>query len=187
MPTSGPPGNHRVGQFVEQHMNRPRSILVALVAAAALAACSGDPETTTTTTVPGGTVAPGDSTTTTSTTIPEATATTLRGQIVTDYQTVARLSTDNGEVLHIVIPIGGYTDIDLYNFIADLKEADPDLWGAEVFDDPEAATAFATADGERSEAQATLVQNHHLVSLVSGDTIRYQGPFASFGESTLGS
>ena len=117
----------------------------------------------------------------------EATGTTIRGQTVTDYQTVARLSTANGEVLHIVIPIGGYTDIDLYNFIADLKEADPDLWGAEVFDDPEAATAFATAEGERSEAQATLVRNHHLVSLVSGDTIRYQGPFTSFGESTLGS
>ena len=57
-------------------------------------------------------------------------------------------------------------------------------WGS---DDAEAATAFATAEGERSEAQATLVRNHHLVSLVSGDTIRYQGPFASFGESTLGS
>ncbi len=169
-------------------MTRPRSILVALATAIALAACSGDPETTTTTTVPGGGTAPSsDSTTTSSTTTPEATATTIRGQIVTDYQTVARLSTANGEVLHIVIPIGGYTDIDLYNFIADLKEADPDLWGAEVFDDPEAATAFATAEGERSEAQATLVRNHHLVSLVSGDTIRYQGPFTSFGESTLGS
>lgn len=169
-------------------MTRPRSVLVALAAAIALAACSGDPETTTTTTAPGGGTAPSsDSTTTTSTTAPEATETTIRGQIVTDYQTVARLSTANGEVLHIVIPIGGYTDIDLHNFIADLKEADPDLWGAEVFDDPEAATAFSTAEGERSEAQATLVQNHHLVSLVSGDTIRYQGPFASFGESTLGS
>ena len=48
-------------------------------------------------------------------------------------------------------------------------------------------TAFATAEGLRTEAQATLVRNHHLVSLVSGDTLRYQGPFASFGESILGS
>lgn len=153
----------------------------------AVASCSGDPDTTTTTLPRDGTTPSTDSTSTTSTTVPEATGTTIRGQTVTDYQTVARLSTANGEVLHIVIPIGGYTDIDLYNFIADLKEADPDLWGAEVFDDPEAATAFATAEGERSEAQATLVRNHHLVSLVSGDTIRYQGPFTSFGESTLGS
>lgn len=169
-------------------MTRPRTILVALVAALALAACSGDSDATTTTTVPGGgTAAPSDSTTTSTTTPSDATPTTIWGQTVTDYQTVARLSTANGEVLHIVIPIGGYTDIDLYNFIADLKSADPDLWGAEVFDDAEAATAFATAEGLRTEAQATLVRNHHLVSLVSGDTLRYQGPFASFGESILGS
>lgn len=169
-------------------MTRPRTVLVALVAILALAACSGDSDSSTTTTVPGGGTAPaGDSTTTSTTTPSQASPTTIRGQSVTDYQTVARLSTANGEVLHIVIPIGGYTDIDLHNFIADLKEADPDLWGAEVFDDAEAATAFATPEGERSEAQATLVRNHHLVSLVSGDTIRYQGPFASFGESTLGS
>ncbi len=168
-------------------MTRPRSILVVLLAALALAACSGDAEVTTTTTAAGGGTAPSNDSTTSTTTAPEATPTTIRGQTVTDYQTVARLSTANGEVLHIVIPIGGYTDIDLYNFIADLKEADPDLWGAEVFDDAEAATAFATAEGERSEAQATLIRNHHLVSLVSGDTLRYQGPFASFGESTLGS
>lgn len=168
-------------------MTRPRSILVAFAAALALAACSGDSDATTTTVPGGGTAAPSDSTTTSTTAPTDATSTTIRGQTVTNYQTVARLSTANGEVLHIVVPIGGYTDIDLYNFIADLKAADPDLWGAEVFDDAEAATAFSTAEGLRSEAQATLVRNHHLVSLVSGDTLRYQGPFASFGESILGS
>ena len=95
--------------------------------------------------------------------------------------------TDNGEVLHIVIPQGGYTDLDLFGFIADLKEADPDLWGVEVFDDAEAAAAFAVAEGERTDAQAQMITSHHLISLVSGDTIRYQGPFSDFGEEILGS
>ena len=156
--------------------------------ALALAACTGDPDPSTTTSTPagGGTTVPADSGTTT-TTSPEATDTTLRGQTVTDYQTVARLATDNGEVLHIVIPQGGYTDIDLFGFIADLKDADPDLWGVEVFDDPDAASAYAVPEGERTEAQTQLLDRHHLISLVQGDTIRYQGPFSQFGEEILGS
>lgn len=169
-------------------MTRLRRYLIAAAVALAVAGCTGDPDSTSTTTsIPGdGATAPGG-TDTTSTSAPEATETTLRGQVVTDYETVGRLSTANGEVLHIVIPQGGYTDLDLYSFVVDLKGADPDLWGAEVFDDPAAATAFAVDEGERTDEQEQLIRRHHLVSLVSGDTIRYQGPFADFGESILGS
>lgn len=87
----------------------------------------------------------------------------------------------------MVIPVGGYTDVDLYNFLADLKQADPDLWGAEVFDDPDAPAAFAVPESQRTAEQIDLLSRHHLVSLVAGDTIRYQGPFSSFGESVIGS
>lgn len=151
-----------------------------------LAACTGESDPTTTTTLPDSTTsAAGD--TTTSTSAPEGTDTTLLGQPITDYQTVARLSTANGEVLHIVVPAGGYTDIDLYNFIADLKRGDPDLWGVEVFDHPDAPGAFGVAEAQRDDDQAQLLRQHHLISLVSGETVRYQGPFSSFGESILGS
>ena len=167
-------------------MRQVRILAVSAVVALALVACTGDDPEPTTTTLGGGTTTPTQAESTT-TSAPEATDTTLRGQVVTDYETVARLFTSNGEVLHIVIPQGGYTDIDLYGFIADLKEADPDLWGVEVFDDAGAATAFAVAEGERTDEQAQMITRHHLISLVSGDTIRYQGPFREFGEEILGS
>jgi hypothetical protein len=118
---------------------------------------------------------------------PDDTSTTLRGQAVTEYEVVARLSTANGEVLHIVIPMGGYTDVDLENFVIDLKEADPELWGAEVFDDPAAPEAFAVDEASRTAEQEALLDQHHLVSLVEGETIRFQGPFAELGETVIGS
>ncbi|HEX6945840.1 MAG TPA: hypothetical protein VF246_00590 [Acidimicrobiia bacterium] len=170
-------------------MRRARLLGASLVAVLALIACTGDPETTTTTSVAGDGTLPGgtNGATTTTSSVPEASNTTLRGQPVTDYETVARLPTTNGEVLHIVIPQGGYTDVDLFGFIADLKEADPDLWGVEVFDDAAAAEAFAVAEAERTEEQSRLIDQHHLISLVSGDTVVYQGPFEEFGQQILGS
>jgi hypothetical protein len=164
-----------------------RRIVPLALTIALLAACTGDSDPTTTTTQPETTTSSASGDSTTSTTAPEASDTTLRGQPITDYQTVARLSTANGEVLHIVVPAGGYTDIDLYNFIADLKRGDPDLWGVEVFDHPEAPAAFGVAEAQRDGDQVQLLRQHHLISLVSGETVRYQGPFSSFGESILGS
>lgn len=163
-----------------------KRLTMLLVGALTAAGCTAGSDATTSTTTGGGpTTTPTTEPTTTTTTMP--TDTTIRGQAVTDYQTVARLSTANGEVLHIVVPPGGYTDIDLFNFLADLKDADPDLWGVEVFDDPAAPAAFGVAEGQRTEEQDELLRLHHLISLVSGDTVRYQGPFSSFGETILGS
>ena len=84
-------------------------------------------------------------------------------------------------------PPGAYTEVDLENFIGDLKEADPELWGAEVFDDEDAIQAFVIPEDQRTAEQQTLVDEHHFVSLVNGDTIRFQGPFSEFGEAIIGS
>ncbi len=117
----------------------------------------------------------------------DQTATTLVGETVGSFVIVVRISGENGETLHIVIPPGAYTEVDLENFIGDLKEADPELWGAEVFDDEDAIQAFVIPEDQRTAEQQTLVDEHHFVSLVNGDTIRFQGPFSEFGEAIIGS
>ena len=86
-----------------------------------------------------------------------------------------------------MIPPGAYTEIDLENFIGDLKEADPELWGAEVFDDEDAIQAFVIPENQRTAEQQALVDDHHFVSLINGDTIRFEGPFSEFGEAIIGS
>ncbi len=126
-------------------------------------------------------------TTTTSEDASAATSTTLVGETVTSHEVVTRTSTDNGDVLHIVIPEGAYTDVDLVNFIGDLKEADPELWGVEVFDDAGAAEAFAVAEGERTEEQTQALADHHFLTLTDGDRVIFRGPFSEFGEFVLAS
>ena len=117
----------------------------------------------------------------------DQTEVTLVGETVGAFEIMVRISGDNGETLHIVIPPGAYTEIDLENFIGDLKEADPELWGAEVFDDEDAIPAFVIPEDQRTAEQQVLVDDHHFVSLVDGDTIRFQGPFSEFGEAIIGS
>lgn len=113
--------------------------------------------------------------------------TVIQGETVATYEVVARISSDNGETLYIVIPPGAYTDIDLENFVGELKESDPDLFGAEVFDDPDAVQAFVIPEDQRTEAQQQMLDDHHLISLVGGDTVRFQGPFEEMGEHIIGS
>ncbi len=154
----------------------------------ALAACnSSEVALTTTSTLIAETTQPPDPVTTTSTTEADSTSTTLRGEIVSDYELVVRIPGDNGDTLYVVIPPGAYTDIDLENFILDLREANDGLWGVEVFDDPDAALAFQVDEAARTEEDQKLLDDHHLVSLVNGDTIRFQGPLSEFGEYILAS
>lgn len=115
------------------------------------------------------------------------TSTTLRGETVASFDVVARISSDNGEILYIVIPEGAYTDVDLENFIGDLIESGDGLWGAEVFDDEEAVQAFVIPEDQRTEEQQQLLDEHHFVSLIGGDTLKFQGPFSEFGEYILAS
>jgi hypothetical protein len=156
-----------------------------------VAACNNDGAalSTTSSLITGTTEAPAAAETTTSTTQAgdSANTTVAQGQTVSTYEVVARISSDNGETLYIVIPPGAYTDIDLEGFVGDLKESDPDLFGAEVFDDPDAVQAFVIPEEQRTEPQQQLLDEHHLVSLVGGDTIRFQGPFEDIGEHIIGS
>jgi hypothetical protein len=61
------------------------------------------------------------------------------------------------------------------------------LWGAEVFDDEDAVQAFVIPEEQRTEEQQELLDEHHFVSLIGGDTMKFQGPFAEFGEFIIGS
>lgn len=166
---------------------KPRYLIALLVVLALLsAACdSGEVQLSTTSSLITGTTEPPPEPTTT-TTEATATSTTLRGETVGEYEVLVRVSTDNGDVFYIVVPPGAYTDIDLENFISDLRTGNPELWGAEVFDDEEAIEAFQVPEDQRTEEQSQLLADHHFVSLV-GDILRFQGPFAEFGEMIIGS
>ncbi len=170
---------------------KSRSLLTLLVVlGVVIAACdSGETELSTTTSVVSGTTeAPEpDATTTTTGGGDSETPTTLVGETVAGHEVVSRIPTDNGEILHIVIPVGAYTDVDLVNFLGDLKEADPELWGVEVFGDPAAPEAFDLPEGERTEEQRQLLDDQHFVTLTNGDLVIFRGPFSEFGEFILGS
>jgi hypothetical protein len=166
-----------------------RLLLVVLTASALfIAACSpAELALTTTSTLVTGTTAGPSAGPTTTTSVPDSATTTIRGETVNDYEVILSFTTSDGETLYIVIPPGAYTDVDLENFIIDLVENNPGLWGVEVFDDEEALRAFVLPEGDRTEEQNQLIAEHHFVSLVQGDTIRFQGPFSEMGEFPIGS
>ena len=168
----------------------PRTLIFLLVALGILAAAcdSGEAELSTTSSLVTGTTETPSQATTTTTTPEEVTTTTLlRGETVASYEIAVRISTDNGEIFYVVIPSGAYTDVDLENFVGDLLEANPGLWGAEVFDDEAAVQAFVIPEDQRTEQQQVLLNESHFVSLIGGDTVKFQGPFAEFGEFVIGS
>jgi hypothetical protein len=47
--------------------------------------------------------------------------------------------------------------------------------------------AFPIPEAQRTEAQQQLLDEHHLISLVGGNTIVFQGPFEDLGEQVIGS
>lgn len=114
-------------------------------------------------------------------------STTLAGQAVAEYEVVHEIPNENGVSQHIVIPDGAYTDVDLENFVIDLIEANPDLYGAEIFNDAAAAEAFLTPEAERTEEEIELLENHHFVTLTGRARIDFRGPFAEFPGGAIGS
>ena len=167
-----------------------RTLIFLLVALGMLAAAcdTGEAELSTTSSLVTGTTETPSQASTTTTTPEEVTTTTLlRGETVASYEIAVRISTDNGEIFYVVIPSGAYTDVDLENFVGDLLEANPGLWGAEVFDDEAAVQAFVIPEDQRTEQQQDLLDESHFVSLIGGDTVKFQGPFAEFGEFVIGS
>lgn len=183
--------NRLTHRFVGLPMRR--HLQVVLIAVLILAGCSDSDSTelSTTTSLPG---TGADTDTTVQGGDPEGegeepsqTTTTLRGQAVSEFQQVHREETVSGPVLHLLIPRGGYTDIDIENFIRDLRESQPGLWGVELFDNPDAQVAFAVPAAQRTDEQRQVLGRHHLVSLSEGDVLIWRGPFSSLGQSTLGS
>ncbi|GIU91384.1 MAG: hypothetical protein KatS3mg011_0290 [Acidimicrobiia bacterium] len=151
----------------------------------ALAACDS-PETglTTTTAV----VAQPPTTMTTTTTTTTTTVAAEEAEPVTEWEVVVRSSSDQGEVLWVVIPPGNYNENSLEGLLATIVEETPGpVWEVHVFDDPGALEAARVEEAQRTEEQQTLVDQHHLVSLVEGNVVRFQGPFADSGEFILGS
>ncbi|MGD2103200.1 MAG: hypothetical protein PVG83_13285 [Acidimicrobiia bacterium] len=170
---------------------RSRLIVSSVLGALLLMSCdSGEAELSTDSTLlTGGTNAPA---TTTSTTIAgggddEPTTETMVGQTVSEYTVWETIPNENGEELRIVIPNGAYTDIDLENFIIELIEEDPTVYGAEVFDDEAAAEAFAVDPAERTDEERDLLDRHHFVTLVGRERIDFNGPFAEFPGGVIGS
>lgn len=167
--------------------------LVVVLGLSAVACDSGEASLSTTSSLVTGTTATADVDASTTTTTTEeggedpVTSTTLIGETVTTFTVEARISSDNGEILYIVIPEGAYTDVDLENFIGDLIESDPGLWGAEVFDSEDGPQAFRIPEEQRTDEQKKTLEDHHFVSLIGGDTVKFQGPFESFGEYVIGS
>ena len=165
-------------------------IAIAVIIPLALSACDseGEPQLTTTSSVAGQTPEPGSNTTTTvGSDDSSTTSTTLVGEPVDSYDVVSRESTDEGETLYIVIPPGNYTSVDLENFVGDLIDEDEAVESAEVFDDEDALEAFLLDESEQTADDLALIDEHHLVSLIDGNRIRFQGPYADFGEYAIGS
>lgn len=159
--------------------------LAGLLALAGVAACDAvEAELTTTTMVIVGTTEPPVTTTTVG---EEATTTTLRGQVVTEYAIIVREPHDEGEIYHIVIPPGAYTNVDIENFLGDLLEANEELWGAEVFDSEEALLAYQTPEEERTEEEQELIDRHHFATMTERLVLTFRGPFAELGTFIIGS
>lgn len=114
-------------------------------------------------------------------------STSLVGEDVSGHQVVNEIENDNGVEQHIVIPNGAYTDVDLENFVIDLIEENPDLFGAEIFDDEAAAEAFLVPAAERTDEETALLERHHFVTLTGRARIDFNGPFAEFPGGAIGS
>lgn len=170
-----------------------RRFITLAVALAVLAACSPEEAelTTTTTTAAASTTtttAPPSEDETTTTTTTDASDDEADGPAIADYEVVVRSSATGGETLWILVEPGDYTDIDLENLIRVLVDtSDVTLQGINVFDDPDALEAGRISEGDRTEEEQALVDEHFLVSLVDGAVIRFQGPYAEFGETAVGS
>jgi len=171
---------------------RTRWIAILAVFALVVVACDGDDaELSTDSTIvtgPGGTDAASEATSTTTGgsdgTSPPG---TLAGEAVSGYEVVEEIENDNGVEQHIVIPNGAYTDVDLENFVIDLIEQNPDLYGAEIFDDVLAAGAFLVVEADRTDEETALLERHHFVTLTGRDRIDFHGPFAEFPGGAIGS
>lgn len=170
-------------------MKKP--MVLTAVTVLVLAACNSDEADITTTTLDASLL----TTTTTSTTNPESdttgdgtTDTTEEpSEPVASFEVISRTSSEEGETLYILVPPGEYSDVSMENFLGDLLEDETAVAGVEVFDDRAALDAALKAEDERTDQEAQLIEQHHLVTLVNGRQVEFQGPMSDFDDFVIGS
>lgn len=172
-------------------MKKRTSMALAAVTALVLGACNSDDAEITTTTLDASLL----TTTTTSTTTPESDTTgdgttdttETPADPVASYEVISRTSSEDGETLYILVPPGEYSDVSMENFLGDLLEDETAVAGVEVFDDRAALDAALKAEDERTDEESELIGQHHLVSLVNGRQVEFQGPMDDFDDFVIGS
>jgi hypothetical protein len=166
-------------------------IALAGLVAMALAACSDDEAQITTTTLDASlltttttTPAPGDDQTATT---GSTDTTAAPSDEVESWEVISRQSTEDGETLYILIPPGNYSDVSMENFLGDLLAAETAVAGVEVFDDRAALNAALKAEDDRTADELQAIEDHHLVSLVDGREVAFQGPMSDYDDFVIGS
>ncbi len=162
-------------------MFRRLAVLMTLVVLGAACNRADDPALVTTLSLPPVTEA------TTTTTTQTVTETTIGGDDIEEFEIVVRSETDEGLQVWVVVEPGNYSDIDLEGLIIKLVESEDGLFEAHVFDDPDALVAARIDEADRTADEQALVDAHYLVSLLDGSIVRFQGPFAEYGEFVFGS
>ncbi len=116
---------------------------------------------------------------------PSTTAAQEGGEI--SFRVARQESTRDGTVLHLEVPPGDYTDVDLENLVLSIYEERDDLYELHVLDSREAISALLTPESERTSEQKALLESHYLVSFLEGAILRFQGPFANLEGYIVGS
>jgi hypothetical protein len=170
-----------------------RLTLVLAIISLLTAACNraAEPDlTTTTSTQPAvtGASSPTSTTATSGTTSPGggSTTSTIARVPVESFDIQVQTTSDAGNVLWVTIPPADYTDKDIEDFILEQIDSQEGLAELHVFDDKSAVDAARIPEGQRTEEEQKLVDDHYLASL-EGNKIIFRGPFEAAGEMVVGS
>lgn len=175
-------------------MNKPARLALASFVVLAFAACSGEDAQITTTTLDASLL----TTTTTTATVGDGNGeespptsgtsdTTQPSEAVESFEVISRQSSEDGETLYILIPPGDYSDVSIENFLGDLLEDETAVAGVEVFDDRAALDAALKPEADRTADELQAIEDHHLVSLVDGRQVAFQGPMSEYEDFVIGS
>jgi hypothetical protein len=171
-------------------MKQLRMILPIALLTVTAVACNSEEAAITTTTADASQL-------TTTTTADDATSTTddtgstgttaAPADEIESHEIISRLSTEDGETLYILVPPGDYSDVSIENFLGDLLEDETAVAGVEVFDDRVALDAALKDEADRTADELQAIEDHHLVSLIDGTEVQFQGPMSEFDDFIIGS
>lgn len=100
------------------------------------------------------------------------------------FQEVTRQAGESGDVVFVLISPGEHPQDTYEDLVRGLLAADQSLWGIEVFDNEEALEAALSP--LLSADEAALLTEHHLVSVIGREVIRFAGPLSEWGEHPIG-